>query len=263
MKGKIMREESTLSLLLKELRLPTMVKHWEEVAQRYEQQPLKFLAQLCEMELSDRLTKRIAGYIKKSNLPLGKNFSSFDFSHINSNNKAQIEPLIESTEWINQAENILIFGGSGVGKSHLASAIGYKAIEQGVRVYFSETSKLVQQLQLARKELQMPKVLARLSRYPLLILDDIGYVKKDEGETNVLFELIADRYESGSLIITANQPFSEWDSIFPSNMMAVAAIDRLVHHASIIKIDADSYRKNHAKSKDSLDLCSNADIIKI
>jgi len=247
-----MHKSATLPLLLKELRLTTMLQSWEKIAGEIEEQPhagIKFLSRLCELEVSARYSKRINRFTKASHLPAGKTLATFDFKHTNSINKGQIEGLSECCQWIEQAENILIFGPSGVGKSHLAAAIGHCAIEQGIRTYFTKTSVIVQQLQLARKNFELPQALAKLSKYPLLILDDIGYAKKDESETSVLFDLIADRYESGSLIITANQPFSEWDQIFPDNMMAVASIDRLVHHASIIKIDADSYRKAHSKTK--------------
>jgi len=123
-----------------------------------------------------------------------------------------------------------------------------KLIGRAMLAYLQD-AVLVQQLQLARKEFQLPKAIARLAKYPLLILDDIGYAKKDTDETSVLFDLIVDRYESSSMIITANQPFSEWDKIFSNNMMAIAAIDRLVHHASIIKIESESFRRKHAKIK--------------
>lgn len=136
-----------------------------------------------------------------------------------------------------------------MGKSHIAAAIGHAFIDQGMRCLFTPTTNLVQTLQLARKEYRLPDAMAKLDKYALLILDDIGYVKKDESETNVLFELIAHRYETGSLIITANQPFSEWDKIFPDSMMAVAAIDRLVHHATIINIQDESYRRKAAAGK--------------
>jgi len=121
-------------------------------------------------------------------------------------------------------------------------------IAQGIRCFFTATTSLVQKLQQAKMQYKLPEALARLSRYPLLILDDIGYVKKDEMETSVLFELIAERYENNSLIITANQPFAQWDSIFPDNMMAVAAVDRLVHHATIINIKEKSFRKEQAEN---------------
>jgi DNA replication protein DnaC len=247
-----MRESATLPLLLKELRLTTMLKSWERVATEIQEQgdgAIKYLQQLCELEVAARYTNRIKRMTSKSKLPPGKTLSSFDFTHATSIDSAQIKSLAECALWIQQAENVLIFGASGVGKSHVAMAIGHAAIERNIKVYFTETSKLVQELQLAKREFQLPKALAKLAKYPLLILDDIGYAKKDDGETNVLFDLIADRYESGSIIITANQPFSEWDAIFPDNMMAVAAIDRLVHHASIIKIEGVSYRKSHAKTQ--------------
>lgn len=208
-----------------------------------------YLANLCELEINTRSTNRIKRHTKQSKLPAGKSLSSFDFKHPEKLNKPHIEALAQDTQWVSNAENVLIFGASGVGKTHLASAIGHVLIEQDIRVLFLETSHLVQQLQLARKEYRLPQMLSRLSRYPVLILDDIGYAKKDETETSVLFDLIAERYETGSMIITSNQPFSEWDQIFPSNMMAVAAIDRIVHHATIFKVDAESYRKKHAKAQ--------------
>jgi DNA replication protein DnaC len=157
-----------------------------------------------------------------------------------------VQALAENTSWVEQSNNVLIFGSSGVGKSHLAAAIGYAQIDMNKRVLMTSATELVQNLQRDKKNYQLPESLSKLDKYDLLILDDIGYVKKDEGETSVLFELIHHRYESGSLIITANQPFSQWDQIFPDNMMAVAAIDRLIHHATIIKIDEKSYRKTQS-----------------
>ena len=132
-----------------------------------------------------------------------------------------------------------------MGKSHLASAIGYHLIAQGVRVLYTSTTHLVQKLQQAKEECKLPEMLSRLARIPLLILDDIGYVKKTEMETSVLFELIADRYESNSLLITANHSFSEWNKLFPDDVMTVAAVDRLIHHATIINIKEESSRLRH------------------
>jgi len=248
-----MIESAKLPLLLKELRLSSMLKSWETSANEAREKSYsyeKFLADLSEKEVSTRYTKRIQGYTKQSKLPAGKTLSTFDFKHAKNINRLQVESMTDSAQWAKNAENILIFGASGVGKSHLAAAIGYSLIEKGVRVLYAQASKIVQELQLARKEYRLPQMLTRLSRYPVLILDDIGYAKKDVGETSVLFDLIADRYESTSLIITANQPFSEWDQIFPDNMMAVAAIDRLVHHATIIEVEGKSYRQTHAKDND-------------
>jgi DNA replication protein DnaC len=122
-------------------------------------------------------------------------------------------------------------------------------IELGKWVKFIPATTLVQQLQQAKLQLHLPAFLVKLDKYDLLMIDDLGYVKKSEAETSVLFELIAHRYERKSLLITANQPFSQWDSIFTDSMMTVAAIDRLVHHATILEIKAESFRKQAAISR--------------
>jgi DNA replication protein DnaC len=155
----------------------------------------------------------------------------------------------ESTSWLQTASNILIFGPSGTGKTHISTALGRSMIELSKWVKFLSATTLVQQLQQAKLQLQLPAFLVKLDRYDLLIIDDLGYVKKSEAETSVLFELIAHRYERRSLLITANQPFSQWDSIFTDSMMTVAAIDRLVHHATILEIQAESFRKQAAISR--------------
>jgi len=239
----------TLPLLLKQLGLPTMFEKWEKtesIAQEKSWRHADYLSALCEFEAANRYQKRVSRHIKESKLPPGKTLATFDFSAAKSVPRLQIEALSENIAWVKQANNLVIFGPSGVGKTHLAAAIAHRLIEQGIRVLFTSTTSLVQKLQDARQKYQLPQALEKLARFPVLILDDIGYAKKDEMETSVLFELIADRYENVSLVITANQPFGEWDSIFPDNMMAIAAIDRLVHHSSIINITDDSYRKNHA-----------------
>lgn len=157
--------------------------------------------------------------------------------------------LSENTAWLDGGENCLIFGASGVGKTHLAAGIGRSMVELGKRVKFCSAIALVQQLQQAKLQLQLQAALKKLDRFDLLILDDLGYVKKSEAETSVLFELIAHRYERKSLMVTANQPFSQWDAIFADSMMTVAAVDRLVHHAVIIEIHSQSYRKQAAAAR--------------
>ena len=243
-----MRETATLPLLLKQLGLPSIYNNWESITMEAEEKHwsyAKYLTVLSEIEATARYNKRVQRHIKESKLPGSKALATFDFSATKSINQAQIEALAENTDWVKNAENVVIFGPSGVGKTHLAAAIGYSLIAQGIRVLFASTTEIVQKLQIARKEYKLPEALNKLGRFPLLILDDIGYAKKNEMETGVLFELIADRYENSSLIITANQPFAEWDSIFPDNMMAVAAIDRLIHHAVIINIKEQSYRMSY------------------
>ena len=241
-----MHKHATLPLLLKQLNLPCMQSHWEETAKEAEQSHWgypDYLAILANQELASRMQKRIARHIREASLPIGKTLDTFDFKTGQSINAAQITAMANSNDWVKQGGNIVIFGPSGVGKTHLASAIGYRLIEKGVRVFFAPTTTMVQKLQQARRDYKLPEYLAKLSRFDVLILDDIGYVKKDEAETSVLFELIAQRYENHSLVITSNQPFSEWGQIFPDNIMAVAAIDRLVHHATIINVTDQSYRR--------------------
>jgi DNA replication protein DnaC len=144
--------------------------------------------------------------------------------------------------WIERAENLRLFGPSCVGKTHIAAAIGYGLVAQGLRVRFTSAATLVQALQVAKQALQLADALAKLDQYRLLILDDLGYVQRSEMETAGPFELIAHRYESGSLLIISNHPFSDWDRIFPDSMMTVAAIDHLIHHAQILSIQGESYQ---------------------
>jgi DNA replication protein DnaC len=184
--------------------------------------------------------------LTEAQLPCGKSWSNFEFSHVSSLNPAAILQFAQTTDWLDSASNLLIFGASGTGKTHASIALGRSIIELGKRVKFLPATTLVQQLQQAKLQLQLPAMLVKLDRYDLLILDDLGYVKKSEAETSVLFELIAHRYERKSLLITANQPLSQWESIFTDSMMTVAAIDRLIHHATIFEMNAESFRKQAA-----------------
>jgi DNA replication protein DnaC len=186
--------------------------------------------------------------MKESKLPAGKTLPSFNFADLPSLNKQQIEAFAENSKWVKDHHNIILFGASGLGKTHLACAIAHSMIAQGIRALFIKTTALVQKLQEAKKQYQLSEAIAKLNKYQLLLLDDIGYAKKDELETSVLFELIADRYETGSIIITSNLAFSEWDKIFPDSMMAVAAIDRIIHHSTVISISGESYRKKNQKN---------------
>ena len=139
-----------------------------------------------------------------------------------------------------------VSGSPGAGKSHLGAALGLALVESGWRVLFTRTTDLVQRLQTARRDLQLEAAIARLDKYHLLILDDLAYVSKDQAETSVLFELIAARYERRSLLITANQPFGDWAKVFPDQAMTLAAVDRLVHHATIFEMNVESYRRRTA-----------------
>ena len=185
----------------------------------------------------------------ESHLPRAKTVENYDFNAVCGVNKSKALSLGSGEIWVKDAMNVLIFGPSGVGKTHLAAAIGEKLVMNGFRVLFKRTTELVQKLQAAKKASSLPAALEKLEKYDCLILDDFGYVRRDEFETSVLFELICERYEHKSLLITCNQPFKDWEQIFTDKQMAVAAVDRLVHHATIIEIEAESYRRKQALSQ--------------
>lgn len=245
----------TLPFLLKSLRLPAISSQWQERAALAEKNHISygaFLADVMNLEFTLREQRKLERAYKNAKLPMGKTLATFDFATTTSVNAANINRMAQDRLWVDEAQNLILLGPSGVGKTHMAAAIGYGLLDQGIKVFFSSTTLLVQTLQQAKAELKLKATLDRLAQYQLLILDDFGYVKKSEQETSVLFELIAQRYESGSLLITANQPFADWEELFPDKVMAVAAVDRIVHHATIIKVDGSSYRVTCAKKRNIL-----------
>ncbi|MDO8939975.1 MAG: IS21-like element helper ATPase IstB [Methylicorpusculum sp.] len=242
----------TIDLLLKELKLPAFSRHYqshqeEALANAYGH--VRYLSGLCEQEVADRYQKRVQKWTREAGLPAGKRFANLNLAELSAVVQQQIVALKEHTDWAHRAGNVLLIGPSGVGKSHIAAAIAGQLIDQNVRVKWFSAVALVQSLQQAKRDLDLMTAMTRLDKYQVLIVDDIGYVKKTDAETQVLFEFIAHRYESGSLIITSNQPFSQWDHIFPDTMMTVAAIDRIIHHATIIEIEGESYRKKKSLKK--------------
>jgi DNA replication protein DnaC len=241
-----------LPVMLSTLRLPTIARLWQDLGQRADREgwgTARFLAVLCEHEIHERHSRRIARHLAEAALPPGKTLATFDFASVPTLRKAHVLALAQGDAWLDGGANILLFGPSGTGKTHLGAAIGATLVEQGHRVMFTRTTDLVQMLQAARRDLSLPAMLAKLDRFDCLILDDLGYVRKDQAETSVLFELIAERYERRSIIATCNQPFSEWNQIFPDPAMTVAAIDRLVHHATILELNTESYRRRKAADK--------------
>ena len=234
------------ALMLTELRLPTMGRLWAQFAERSDKEgwpAARFLGGLLEHEIAERAKRRIERHRAESQLDVTKTLASFDFAEVPMLSKAHVMALASGDAWIDKGATCLIFGPPGVGKSHVACGIGHALIDAGYRVLYMRTSELVQRLQAARQSLQLPQALAKLDRYDLLILDDLSYVRKDQAETSVLFELIAERYERRSILITANQPFSGWNNVFPDPGMTVAAIDRLVHHSTIFELNkVESYR---------------------
>jgi DNA replication protein DnaC len=242
-------DAARVELLLNELRLPGVKAIWPKLAAQSDKEgwpAARFLAALAEHEAADRTRRRIERHMVEARLPAGKTLATFDFESVPMLSKAQVMALAAGDVWLKTGANLLLFGPPGGGKTHLGAAIGLALVEDGWRVLFARTTDLVQRLQVARRELALESAITKLDRYDLLVLDDITYVSKDQAETSVLFELIASRYERRSLLITANQPFGEWGRIFPDQAMTLAAIDRLVHHATILEMNVESYRRKVA-----------------
>lgn len=242
-------DEARLGIMLNELRLPTIKSLWPQFAEQADREgwpAARFLSAIAEHELAERAQRRIGRHLAEAHLPAGKTLDSFAFDAVPMVSKAQVMAIAAGDSWLAKGANILMFGPPGGGKSHLAAAIGLALIENGWRVLFTRTTDLVQKLQVARRELQLESVIAKLDKFDLLILDDLAYVTKDQAETSVLFELISARYERRSIMITANQPFGEWNRVFPDPAMTLAAVDRLVHHATIFEMNVESYRRRAA-----------------
>jgi DNA replication protein DnaC len=247
--------EATLNTQLQTLRLSRMKIYWKDLEQQAITEgwtPASFLSQLCEQELEHRLQQRHKRYLTEAKLPVGKWLNTLELTSVQGINPAVIGHLGEQHDWIDQRNNLLLLGASGLGKTHIAAAIGNELVTHGIRGRFYGATALVQQLQEAKKALKLNELLLKLDRYRFIIINDIGYVRRDQQETSVLFELIAHRYERASLIITANQRFSEWHSIFADTSMTVAAVDRLIHHAQIIELEGESYRKKTAEKRNKV-----------
>jgi len=247
-----------LPTMLTALRLPSFHRHWTTLAECADAEgwpAARFLAALAEVELAEREMRRIQRHLAESRLPGGKTLATFDFGALPGIPRARVEALAAG-DWVETGANLIAIGNSGAGKTHLLCAVGHALVEAGKRVFYTRTTDLVQKLQAARRDLALEAALAKLDRFDLIILDDIGYAQKDQAETSVLFELIARRYETRSLAIAANQPFSAWDRIFPDKAVTVAAIDRLVHHATILEMNVDSYRRRAAAKRTAVNIDS-------
>jgi DNA replication protein DnaC len=245
----VMPDATILAALLTELRLPSIARNWKRISEAADRDgwpAQKVLATLMEIEVAERASRRIQRHRDQSETPAGKTFASFDFAAAPEVRKQHLLALGAGGDWIKDGDNLLIFGQSGTGKSHVLAAICHALIDVGRRVLFTRTIDMVQRLQTARRDLSLVGALEKFDKYDLIVLDDISYVRKDQAETSVLFELIAHRYERHSIAITANQPFSAWSTVFPDAAMTAAAVDRLVHHATIIEMNGESYRKRSA-----------------
>jgi len=243
--------KTSLESCLKDLHLPTVRQCYEQQADTARKENIAYeyyLAEVMEREREVRSHKRVQRMLRESKLPLEKSLDAFEMERLSSKLAAQVNALLDGS-FVRRSENLLAFGNPGSGKTHLLCAIGQELVLQGRRVLFTPCSLLVQQLLLAKRNLNLPKVLKRLCRYDAILIDDIGYVQQDREEMEVLFILLAERYERGTLMITSNLPFSKWERIFKDPMTAAAAIDRLVHHSIILELNVPSYRLEQSKEK--------------
>jgi len=207
-----------------------------------------FLLHIFEHESDVRKNNKISRLLKDSKLPTDKTLKSFELNRLPLKIRQKVNAILDGG-FIDRKENILVFGQPGSGKTHLLCAIAHEQIIAGRKILFTSSSLFVQKLLIAKKNLELEKVLKQLSKYEAIILDDIGYIQQNREEMEVLFIFLADRYERGSIMITSNLPFSKWDKIFKDTMTTAAAIDRLVHHSMIIELNLKSYRTINALKK--------------
>ena len=240
---------------LRELHLPAIGRCFEDQARQAERETLgyeQYLLELVERECQERREKRIVRLLQASKLPLEKTLENFDLKRLPQKAARQVKALLDGT-FLDRRENVLAFCNPGSGKTHLLSALGQELIRQGRRVAFSTCVRLVQDLLRAKKDLRLSRAIKKLAYYEALVIDDIGYVQQSREEMEVLFTLLAERYERGSVLITSNLPFSKWEAIFKDPMTTALAIDRLVHHSVILELNIASYRMEQAKKKKAED----------
>lgn len=235
---------------LKELRLPTFREQFQPLADQAVREGLsypQYLAELTSRECQSRNHSRVQRLLRNSHLLQGKTWDQFQWSRVPLQVARQLQSLREGT-FLDRRENLLVFGKPGSGKTHLLAALGEQLVQQGRSVLFATCSLLVQELLAAKRDLKLERFIKRLASFEALILDDLGYVQQSREEMEVLFTLLAERYERGSVLLTSNLAFSQWEQIFKDPMTTAAAIDRLVHHSVIIELNIPSYRLETAKN---------------
>ena len=236
----------------RDLRMPMFREHFASLADQAAQESrshIEYLAELTELECQSRRESRIARLMHHSRLPTSKTWNNFKWDRLPLQVARQMESLRDGS-FLDRRENLLLFGKPGSGKSHCLCALGEQLVHRGRSVLFTTCSLLVQQLLVAKRDLRLDRVIKRLSKFDALIIDDLGYVQQSREEMEVLFTLLAERYERGSVMLTSNLPFSKWEQIFKDAMTTAAAIDRLVHHSVIVELNVSSYRLEKAKRND-------------
>ena len=241
--------KSALTTGLTELHLPTMKRSYEEAARLAERETLsyeRYLLELVTRECEDRGHKRIQRLLRQSHIPSEKSLANFNLKRLPPKVALLTKSLIEGGV-LDRRDNVLAFGNPGSGKTHLLCAIGQELIARGRRMYFTTSALLVQDLLVAKRDLKLSRFIKKLAHFEGVIIDDLGYAQQGREEMEVLFTLLAERYERGSVFISSNLPFSKWDGIFKDPMTTAAAIDRLVHHCVILELNIPSYRVEQAK----------------
>ena len=236
---------------LRDLRLPAVRRCFEDKARHAEKETLsyeRYLFELIELECQERRQHRTERLLQESRLPLEKSLENFDLKRLPPKAARQVKTLQDGT-FLDRRENVLVFGNPGSGKTHLLAALAQELIRAGRRAAFTTCTRLVQELLLAKNELRLSRAIRKLAYYEALVIDDLGYVQQSRDEMEVLFTLLAERYERGSVLISSNLPFSKWEAIFKDPMTTAAAIDRLVHHSVILELNIPSYRMEQAKKK--------------